>query len=58
VGKFNIDRKMFFHSSHNYCITDDRTVEVNIHLEDPVSTKTDVSFTIPTSTVGLQLLNL
>jgi hypothetical protein len=33
---------------------------MNIHLEEPVSTKTprrDVSFINPTSTVGLQLLN-
>jgi transposase len=37
------------------------TAELNIHLEYPVSTKTvrrDVSFTNPTSTVGLQLLNI
>jgi hypothetical protein len=35
------------------------TAELNIHLEDPVSTKlSDMSFTNPTSTVGLQLLNL
>jgi transposase len=35
------------------------TAELNIHLEDRVSTKTcDVSYTNPTSTVGLQLLNL
>jgi hypothetical protein len=26
--------------SHNYCSTDDRTAELNIHLEDPVLTKT------------------
>jgi hypothetical protein len=35
------------------------TVEMNIHLEHPVSIKpVDVSSTNPTSTVGLQLLNL
>jgi hypothetical protein len=37
------------------------TAEVNIHLEDPVSTKTvlcGMSLTNPTSTVGLHLLNL
>jgi hypothetical protein len=35
------------------------TAELNIHLEDPVSIKlSDVRFTNPTSTVGLQLLNL
>jgi hypothetical protein len=35
------------------------TAEVNIHLEDNVFTKTvHVSFTNPTCTVGLQLLNL
>jgi hypothetical protein len=39
----------------------DRTAELNIHLEDPVSTETvrrDVSFTNPTSAVGLQLSDL
>jgi hypothetical protein len=35
------------------------TAEQNIHLEVQVSTKTvDVSFTNPTTTVGLQLLSL
>jgi predicted transcriptional regulator len=35
------------------------TAELNIHLEHIISTKTsDMSFTNPTSTVGLQLLNL
>jgi hypothetical protein len=35
------------------------TAELNIHLEDHVSIKiSDVSFKNPTSTVGLQLLNL
>jgi hypothetical protein len=35
------------------------TAELNIHLEDPVSTNlSDVSFTNPTSPVALQLLNL
>jgi hypothetical protein len=35
------------------------TAGLNIHLDHPISTKTgDVSFTYPTSTAGLQLLNL
>jgi hypothetical protein len=35
------------------------TAELNIHLEDVASTEmSDVRFTNPTSTVGLQLLNL
>jgi hypothetical protein len=28
-----------FKKSQNYCSTGDRTAELNIHLEDPVSTK-------------------
>jgi hypothetical protein len=28
----------YFKKSQNYCSTDDRTAELNIHLEDPVST--------------------
>jgi transposase len=32
--------------------------ELNIHPEYPIFTMSDVSFTNPTSTVGLQLLNL
>jgi hypothetical protein len=28
-----------FEKSHNYCSTGDRTAELNIHLEDPVSTE-------------------
>jgi hypothetical protein len=47
-----------FKKSHNYCSTGDRTAELNIHLEDPASTKIvlrDVIFTNPTSTVWLQL---
>jgi hypothetical protein len=36
------------------------TAELNIHCEDPISTETvrRVNFTNPTSTIGLQLLNL
>jgi hypothetical protein len=35
------------------------TAELNIHLKDPVSTKmSDMSFTNPTSTIGLHLLDL
>jgi hypothetical protein len=37
----NMDiKKDCFEKSHNYCSIGDRTVELNIHLEDPVSTKT------------------
>jgi hypothetical protein len=51
--------KEYFEKSQNCCNTSDRTAELNIHPEDPVSTKTVyVSFTNPTSSVGLQLLNL
>jgi hypothetical protein len=51
--------KHYFEKSDNYCSTGDRTEELNIRLEDRVSTKlSDVSFTNLTSTVGLQLLNL
>jgi hypothetical protein len=64
-AKINTDRKKSsyiekdcFEKSQNYCSTGDRTVQLNIRLEDPVSTKTDMSFTNPTSAVGLQLLNL
>jgi hypothetical protein len=46
--KINIDRKRssytekdYFEKSQNYCSTGDRTVELNIHLEDPVSIKND-----------------
>jgi hypothetical protein len=45
-AKINTDRKRssyiekdYFEKSHNYCSTVDRP-ELNIHLEDPVSTKT------------------
>jgi hypothetical protein len=31
-----------FDKSQNYCSTGDRTAELNIHLEDPVSTKNGV----------------
>jgi hypothetical protein len=34
------------------------TAEFNILLEDPVSIKYDMSFTNPTSTVEVQMLNL
>jgi hypothetical protein len=48
-----------FGKSQNYCSTGDRTAELNIHPEDPVSTNlSDVSFTNPTSRLGLQLLKL
>jgi hypothetical protein len=30
----------YFKKSQTYCSTGDRTAELNIHLEDPVSTKT------------------
>jgi hypothetical protein len=46
-AKINIDRKKSgyikkdcFVTSQNYCSTGDRTAELNIHLADPVSTKT------------------
>jgi hypothetical protein len=46
-AKINIDRKRSsyiekncFEKLQNYCSTGDRTAELNIHLEDPVSTKT------------------
>jgi hypothetical protein len=63
--KLNIDRKRSsyiekdcFEKSH-YCSTSDRTAELNIRLDEPVSTKlSNVSFTNPTSTVWLMLLNL
>jgi hypothetical protein len=45
--KINIDRKRLsyiekdcFEKSLNHCSIGDRTAELNIHLEDPVSTKT------------------
>jgi hypothetical protein len=65
-AKINTDRKKSSYigkdcieKSQNYCSTGDRTAEMNIHLEHPVSTKpSDVIFTSPTSTVRLQLLNL
>jgi hypothetical protein len=45
--KFNTDRKRSsyiekdcFEESQNYCSRSDRTAELNIRLEDPVSTKT------------------
>jgi hypothetical protein len=45
-AKINIDTKRSsyiedcFEKSQNYCNTGDRTAELNIQLEDPVSTKT------------------
>jgi hypothetical protein len=46
-AKINTDRKKSlyiekdcFDKSQNYCSTGDRTTKLNIHLEDPVSTKT------------------
>jgi hypothetical protein len=63
--KINIDRKRSsciedgFEKSYNYCSTGNRTAELNMHLEDPVSTKSvQRERHNPTSTVGLQLLNL
>jgi hypothetical protein len=45
--KISIDRKGSvcikkdcFENPQNYCSTGDRTAELNIHLEEPVSTKT------------------
>jgi hypothetical protein len=45
--KMNTDRKRSsyiekdcFEKSRNYCSRGDRTAELNIHLEGPVSTKT------------------
>jgi hypothetical protein len=60
-AKINIDRKRSSYiekdcleKSQNYCNTGDRTAELNIHVEDAVSTKlSDMNFTNPTSTVGL-----
>jgi hypothetical protein len=47
VGKINIERKRSlyigkdcYEKSQNYCSIDDSTTELNIHLKDPVSTKT------------------
>jgi hypothetical protein len=46
-ARISIDRKKSsyngkdcFEKSHNYCSTGDRTAELNVHPEDPVSTKT------------------
>jgi hypothetical protein len=46
LTKINTDRKRLSHTekgcfeiSQNYCSTGDRTAELNIHLEDPASTK-------------------
>jgi predicted transcriptional regulator len=46
-GKINTDTKRSsyiekdcFEKSQNYCSTGDRTAKVNIHLDNPVSTKT------------------
>jgi hypothetical protein len=65
-AKINTDRKRSsysqkdcFKKSHCYCSTGDKTAELNIHLEDPVSTKAfNVSFTNPTSMVEVKLLNV
>jgi transposase len=43
-------------SKNHRTTTVQMTAELNIHLEDPVSTKTDMSFTDPTSAVGLHLI--
>jgi hypothetical protein len=46
-------------SKNHATIAAQMIAELNIHLEDPVSTKlSDVNFTNPTSTAGMQLLNL
>jgi hypothetical protein len=50
-----IEKDCFEKKLQNCCSTGDRTEEVNIRLEDPGFLK---NFTIPISTVGLQLLNL
>jgi hypothetical protein len=49
-----------FEKSQNYCSIGNRAAELNIHLEDSVLPQkvSDMSFTNPTSTVELQLLNL
>jgi hypothetical protein len=66
-AKINTDRKRSlyiekdcFEKLQNYCSTGDRAAELNIHLEDSVLPQkvSNMSFTNPTSTVGLQLLNL
>jgi hypothetical protein len=65
-AKINIDRKRSsyiekdcFEKSHNYCRTGDRTAELNNHLVILFPQElSDMSLTIPASTVGLQLLNL
>jgi hypothetical protein len=50
------DRRTLRTVSRNYRTT---ATQLNIHLEDPDSTKlSDVSFTNPKFKVGLQLLNL
>jgi hypothetical protein len=38
-AKINTE-KDYFEKSQNYCSTVNRTAELNIHHEDPVSTKT------------------
>jgi hypothetical protein len=51
--------KDWFEKSRNYCSTCDRTTKLNIQLEDLFPQKlSDVSFTDPTSTVGIQSINL
>jgi hypothetical protein len=66
-AKINVDRKGLsyiekncFEKSQNYCSTGDRTAELNIHREDPLSTKTvrHELHKSKTFTEGLQLLNL
>jgi hypothetical protein len=42
-SKINIDkgdRRTLVKKSHNHCSTGERAAELNIHLEDPSSTKT------------------
>jgi hypothetical protein len=62
--KFNIDKKRSSHieedcfeKSYNYCNTGDSRTE-NLLKVLFLQKLSDVSFTNPTSTVGLQLLNL
>jgi hypothetical protein len=52
-------RRIVSKKSRNYCSTGNRAADLNIHLEDPVSTKTlRMRYTNPESMVGLELLNL
>jgi hypothetical protein len=66
-AKINSDRnrssyieKDCFEHSQNYWSTGDRTAELNILLEDRLqkTVQRNASFKNPTSTVGLQFLNI